>query len=554
MPQQESVRPLERGLAVLRAMSWPGKESARPGDLVRATGLARSTVDRVIATLDRLGHVRFDGQEAVLAPRLMELGNAYLSASGLPDALGAQAEALADHFDESVSLAVPDGDGVRFIVQATRRRTMALAFRIGDLLPAERCAPGALFASRWDADQWEAWRRRRAADPHDEGFSAVPARAVPGTEEEFVRRAEAAGEDGWSLDDQLIEPGLVAVAVPVRGPDGRTACALSAVSHTSRHSARDLARTVLPRLREAAATMESTLAARAGERNRAHGAGDADAAGSGGDPARSAKSELGAGFLQSLARGLTVLRALGEGPSGQGMSLSAVAEATGLARATARRSLLTLEELGYAECSDHLFRPLPRVLELGYAHLTGLSFADIAQPHLRGLVARVHESASVTVLDGTDILYVARVPTIRIMSISITLGTRFPAYATAMGRVLLAGLPETERAHVLERAEPRAFTEHTVTSVPRLARIVEATARSGYAAIDQELEVGLRSVAVPLRDAGGRVIAALNVAQHSGSEPLETTRDALLPALRATAAAVEADLRIAARHHRVRIP
>ncbi|MGO4426158.1 helix-turn-helix domain-containing protein, partial [Streptomyces sp. MCAF7] len=135
-----SVGPLERGLAVLRALTALSAHGAgpavRPGDLVRATGLARSVVDRVLGTLQQLGYVTLDGREVSLATRLMELGNAYLAASGLPDALLPFAERLADSLDESVSVAVPDGDGVRFVVQATRRRTMSLAFRIGDLLPA----------------------------------------------------------------------------------------------------------------------------------------------------------------------------------------------------------------------------------------------------------------------------------------------------------------------------------------------------------------------------------------------------------------------------------
>ena len=552
----EVVRPLERGLTVLRAMSRPGHERARPGDLVRATGLARSTVDRIVATLGHIGYLRFDGQEVTPAPPLMELGNAYLSAGGLSDALAGRVVQLADAFDESVSLAVPDGPDVRFIAQATRRRTMSLAFRIGDALPAERCAPGALFASAWDEDGWSAWRARKAADPRDEAFPALPPSRAGGGEVEsgFRRRSERTRMDGWSLDDQLIEPGLIAASVPVRDPAGRTVCALSVVSHTSRHDARQLAERFLPRLREEAAAMERVLASEPPELVGA-GAQVTDATGrkEHGAPNRAGKDELGSGFLQSLERGLAVLRALGEA-RGDGLPLTAVAAATGLPRATARRSLLTLEALGYVASSGRLFRPLPRVLELGYAYLSGLSFADLVQPHLRRLVDLVHQSASVTVLDGEDIQYVARVHTIRIMSVNITLGTRFPAYATAMGRVLLAGLPAGERGRVLARSDLRALTPHTVTSPTSLAALLDEVAEQGYAVIDEELEPGLRSVAVPLRDAHGRVVAALNVAQHSGSEPAEETRRALLPLLRRTAADVEADLRTAARHRRIRMP
>lgn len=159
---------------------------------------------------------------------------------------------------------MPDGAGVRFISQSTRRRTMALAFQIGDLLPAERCAPGALFASDWSPEQQAAWRTRLRDDPRDAGFPAVPPRSAPPAPDEvesvFRQRVADARSAGWATDDQLIEPGLVAVAVPVHAPDGSTVCALSVVSHTSRHSARSLAEHALPRLREYGARMEAALA------------------------------------------------------------------------------------------------------------------------------------------------------------------------------------------------------------------------------------------------------------------------------------------------------
>lgn len=157
-----------RGIAVLRRLTVADGVSSLSG-LERATGLARSTVDRITATLARMGYVRLDGRDAVLAPRLMELGNAYLGALRLPRLLGAHADALADELDESVSLAVGDRDGIRFIHQATRRRAMSLSFRIGDLLPAERTAPGPLFATEWGETEWARWHERRAADPEDRG-------------------------------------------------------------------------------------------------------------------------------------------------------------------------------------------------------------------------------------------------------------------------------------------------------------------------------------------------------------------------------------------------
>ncbi|MFI0820647.1 IclR family transcriptional regulator C-terminal domain-containing protein [Streptomyces sp. NPDC021098] len=569
-PVNGPVGPLERGLAVLceltRLAAHQEGAAVRPGDLVRGTGLARSVVDRVVGTLEQLGYVRLDGRDVSLAARLMELGNAYLAASGLPDALGPFAERLADGLDESVSVAVPDGDGARFVVQATRRRTMSLAFRIGDLLPAERCAPGALFAAEWDERAWAAWRARRAADPLDAAFPAVPPRRRPaadsGSEADtaFEARVREAARTGWAADDQLIEPGLVAVSVPVRDASGRTACAVNVVSHTSRHDVASLRAAVLGPLYAELPAMEAALAAPAepdqpGRATAGSAAGPGAGPGPGAeDPARVAKRELGAGYLQSLARGLTVLRALGTpgeegGAARQGLTLTAVAEATGLPRATARRSLLTLVELGYAEGHGRAFRPLPRVLELGYAPLGDLSFTELAQPHMRELVRTVHESASLAVLDGDDIRYVARVPTVRIMSVNITIGTRFPAYATSMGRVLLAGLDPDRRAAHLAGLAPEPLTRHTVTDVPELARVLERTGRDGYALVDEELEEGLRSLAVPVRGADRRVVAALNIATHAGRGSAEAAVDELLPALRTAAARIEADLATASAHH-----
>ncbi|MFJ4846865.1 MULTISPECIES: IclR family transcriptional regulator C-terminal domain-containing protein [unclassified Streptomyces] len=542
LPPREAVGPLVRGLAVLRGLAAAdGRRSV--GDLVRDTGLARSTVDRVVSTLTRTGYLRLEGRDAVLAPRLMELGNAYLAASRLPDLLGPLADALADGLDESVSIAVPDGDGVRFVHQVTRRRAMSLTFRLGDLLPAERGAPGALFACGWGAAEWDRWRRRRAADPHGAGFPALPEGHDEGAAS-FEERVRAAGEHGWSADDQLIEPGLIAVAVPVRDPAGTTICAVSVVSHTSRHSADSLRAAVLPRLRATVAAMERALAAPAGP----------PAAASGPVPAawtRASKQELGPEFVESLARGLAVLTAFGEGRSA--LPLTAVAEATGLARATARRSLITLEHLGYVAADERLFRLTPHVMELGCAHLSRLPLSQIAAPHLVGLVAHVHDSASMAVLSGTDIQYVARVPTVRIMSVNITVGTRFPAYATAMGRVLLAGLPAGERADLLAHTDRTALTPHTVTGLRALNEVLDVAAADGHALVSEELEEGLRSIAVPVRDGTGRVVAAVNVSMHASRRTVEQSRADLLPPLRAAAARIEEDLRVVGRYARVAV-
>ncbi|MYR43023.1 family 1 glycosylhydrolase [Streptomyces sp. SID5910] len=328
----EAVAPLLRGITVLRRLTEADTGGTLSlSALEKATGLARSTVDRITATLALMGYVRLDGRDVTLTPGLMELGNAYLSALRLPALLSHRADALADELDESVSLAVGDRDGVRFIHQATRRRAMSLSFRIGDLLPAERTAPGPLFATEWTPADWHRWHTRRSADPHDGAFPAVPPRENPLPDEAFEHRTTMAATDGWALDDQLIEPGLVAVSAPVRDPGtGRIACVASVVSHTSRHTAQDLRTTLLPCLHAAAKQMEATLRETPPLPPSPPPTGLATWTGA-------SKQALGREFVESLARGLTVLTAFDE--SRPSMSLTEIAKATGLARATVRRAV-----------------------------------------------------------------------------------------------------------------------------------------------------------------------------------------------------------------------
>ncbi|MFK0116455.1 IclR family transcriptional regulator C-terminal domain-containing protein [Streptomyces sp. NPDC090994] len=507
----EAVTPLLRGIAVLRELT-EADGTLSLSALERATGLARSTVDRVTATLARMGYVRLDGRDVALAPRLAELGNAYLAALRLPALLSRRADALADELDESVSLAVADRDAIRFIHQATRRRAMSLSFRIGDLLPAERTAPGPLFAAEWTSADWHHWHTRRASDPHDTAFPAVPPLPHPTPDEDFTRRTARAAADGWALDDQLIEPGLVAVSAPVRDPrTGRVACVASVVSHTSRHTAAGLRDDLLPALLSAVSSMEDTLRTAPPPEPGPVPAGLAVWTGA-------SKQELGRGFVESLARGLTVLTAFGEGRSA--LTLTDVAKATGLSRATARRALITHEYAGLitpSSATDRTVTLTPRTLSLGFPPLSRLSLPQIARPHLEALAARVHESTSMAVLSdsGKEIQYTARAATSRVLSAHITVGTRLPAPATALGRVLLADAPQ------------------------------------GYALTDGELEAGLRSLAVPVRDRAGHTVAAIDVTLHAARRTPESCVEELLPALRETATAIEADLRAAGRFRTV---
>jgi IclR family transcriptional regulator, pca regulon regulatory protein len=248
-------------------------------------------------------------------------------------------------------------------------------------------------------------------------------------------------------------------------------------------------------------------------------------------------------FVQSLERGLAVIRAFdARRPE---LTLSEVARHCDLTRAAARRFLLTLVDLGYVRTDGRLFRLTPRVLELGYAYLSSLSLPEVAAPHLERLVAEVHESSSMCVLDGDDIVYVARVPTTRIMTVAINVGTRFPAYATSMGRVMLAALPDKAIEEYLDRVPLKRLAPRTVVSPDALRTELGRVRVQGYAIVDQELEAGLRSVAAPVRDRSGTVVAAINVSVHAARTPLDKIRRDLVPPLLGAARAIEADLRVA---------
>ncbi len=247
-------------------------------------------------------------------------------------------------------------------------------------------------------------------------------------------------------------------------------------------------------------------------------------------------------FVQSLARGLAVIRAFdAENPD---LSLSDVARRTGLTRAAARRFLHTLETLGYVRSDGRLFALTPRVLELGFSYLSALSLPEIVQPHLEMLSRAVEESVSAAVLDGTDIVYVARVATRRIMSVSITIGTRFPAYATSMGRVLLAGLPDAERDRALDASARLHLTDRTLTEPSDLRAELDAVRARGWALVDGELEPGLRSIAAPVHGRDGTVVAAINVSTSATRGSVADVVENHLPRLLATASAIDTDLRL----------
>lgn len=241
----------------------------------------------------------------------------------------------------------------------------------------------------------------------------------------------------------------------------------------------------------------------------------------------------GDGYVQSFARGLQVLRSFGaESPA---QTLSEAAERVGLTRAGARRILLTLQALGYVEQEGRQFRLTPKVMELGFAYLSSQPWWHLAQPLMEELTQQTRESTSASVLDGDEIVYMLRVPAQKIMSINLGIGSRLPAHCTSMGRVLLASLPEDERTQRILATRLEALTPRTTTDPDKLLRTLAQVRRQGWALVSEELELGLMSLAVPLRDRKGRVVAAINLSSRPQQRSATEMQRQLLPLLQRVA-------------------
>lgn len=238
-------------------------------------------------------------------------------------------------------------------------------------------------------------------------------------------------------------------------------------------------------------------------------------------------------FIQSLERGLAVINSFSR--DRQTQTLSEVAQQAGLTRATARRILLTLSELGYVRQNGRGFALTPRVLDLGYSFLSSFRVVELAQQPMERLVDEVKESSSMSILDDTEIVYVARVPTTRIMTIALALGSRLPVYPTSMGRVLLAGSSDDEISDYLAKTELRRLTPHTITDVSELREKLEEVRAQGFALVDQELEEGVRSIAAPITNSRGDVIAAMNISCHAARVTVGRMKSEFKPRLIATA-------------------
>jgi IclR family pca regulon transcriptional regulator len=238
--------------------------------------------------------------------------------------------------------------------------------------------------------------------------------------------------------------------------------------------------------------------------------------------------------MTSLARGLAVMHAFSDRK--REMTISQLSLKTGFSRAAVRRCLYTLIKLGYAGSSDSRhFHLRPRVLALGHSYISSMPLSSAAQPVLEHLSKVVHESCSIAMQDDVEIVYVARASVTRIMSIDLHVGSRLPAFCTSMGRVLLAHLDPAELERLLPRVEFTRHTERTVRSADKLRQILRLVRRSGFAIVDQELEPGLRSMAVPIRNAEGVVVAALNIGVAANRVSIQQMQNMFFPHLHAAA-------------------
>ncbi|AMM25320.1 IclR family transcriptional regulator domain-containing protein [Variovorax sp. PAMC 28711] len=245
---------------------------------------------------------------------------------------------------------------------------------------------------------------------------------------------------------------------------------------------------------------------------------------------KAANPRPGDSYVQSFARGLEVIRSFSAKAPRQ--TLSEVAAASGLTRAGARRILLTLQTLGYVETDGKLFSLTPRILDLGFAYLSSMPIWNRAEPVMEALVQAVQESCSAAVLDATDIVYVLRVPTHKIMSISLGVGSRLPAWCTSMGRLLLSELDDSALRARLEASAPEALTKHTVFDIEALVAKVSQARKQRWCLVNQELEEGLVSIAAPIVNRSGRMVAALNISGQANRTSAKVMQETMLPALR----------------------
>ncbi len=522
--EPDFVQSLGRGLAVIRAFDGE-HPTLTLAEVAKATGLARAAARRFLLTLVELGYMRIDGRQFRLSPRVLELGRPYLASLTLPELAQPHLRELVEEIHESTSLAVLDNTEIVYIAHLTAKRIMSISISIGARDPASATSLGrALLAAQ--SDEW--------LDHYLTTVELTPITPRTITDPDKLRtELNRIRKNGYALVDQELEDGLRALAVPIHDTNGNTIAAINLAVPTTRWTTDSIRTDLLPRLQHTATQIQTDLAARMAT---LEAQGPVAAAV---EPEENAEDRE-PDFVQSLGRGLAVIRAFdGEHPT---LTLAEVAKATGLARAAARRFLLTLVELGYMRIDGRQFRLSPRVLELGRPYLASLTLPELAQPHLRELVEEIHESTSLAVLDNTEIVYIAHLTAKRIMSISISIGARDPALATSLGRALLAAQSDEWLDHYLTTVELTPITPRTITDPDKLRSELNRIRKNGYALVDQELEDGLRALAVPIHDTNGNTIAAINLAVPTTRWTTDSIRTDLLPRLQHTATQIQTDL------------
>ena len=520
------VQSLQRGLAVIRAFD-ADDPALTLSDVAKATGLAPATARRFVLTLVELGYMRAEGRLFRLSPRVLELGRPYLSSLTLPEiALPHLRDFVAD-VRESSSLAILDGSDIVYVAHVAAKRIMSVSVSVGTRDPAFATSLGRVLLAG-QSDEWLG-----------ASLAALQLEPITGSTivdpDALLVELRGIREQGWALVDQELEEGLRALAAPIHDEHGHVIAAANVAVHASRWTIDAIRGDLLPRLLRTTAAIESELLATPAptppvRRKPA--------------PRRSSRRPTASTArpisCSRCERGLAVIRAFDAENSA--LTLSDVAKATGLARAAARRFVLTLVELGYMRAEGRLFRLSPRVLELGRPYLSSLTLPEIALPHLRDFVADVRESSSLAILDGSDIVYVAHVAAKRIMSVSVSVGTRDPAFATSLGRVLLAGQSDEWLGASLAALQLEPITGSTIVDPDALLVELRGIREQGWALVDQELEEGLRALAAPIHDEHGHVIAAANVAVHASRWTIDAIRGDLLPRLLRTTAAIDVDL------------
>ncbi|NMR32108.1 helix-turn-helix domain-containing protein [Arthrobacter sp. SF27] len=510
----DHVDSLERGLSVLGAFSMQ-EGALSVADLAARVGITRTAARRFALTLEYLGYAHQSAEGYSLAPGVLEIGDAYLRSNPLPDAAHPHLEELVRLVGETASLTVLHKRRVYYTARVAADRIITANITLGTNVPAYSTATGRVLLGGLDPDELEDY------------LSTIE--AASGFDPDYVRaRIVEAREQGWAVADQEMTTGIRSVAVPLRNPEQRIIAALNISAHATRVHTAVLETDFVPLLQSAAQHTADTLWPSAG---LAPGRPTMPPA----HVARPIARPTDA--IQSVERGLCILTAFDEGhPT---MNLAQISERCRLPRSAARRFVRTLASLGYLEPQGRSFVPTPQLLELGYSLLPKLSLADVAKPRLEALARKLGASVSIGVLDGKDLRYVARVSAPSPLTVNIRAGSRVPAHRTAMGQVLLSLQPPG----TLQDLPRSSGGDNTSGGLAELADTLALVREQDWSYVDQLLEVGIRAVAVPLRNRRGEVVAALSASLHDASTPDQDMTNTFLPALRTAADDFVMDLR-----------